>query len=312
MPPEISVIIPTYNRAKLLASRSVPSVLAQSYKDFECIIVDDHSSDNTREVMEKLKKKDSRIRCFYLPENRRTAAAINYGIKQSRGKYIVILDHDNAFLPDFLKKTVGKIKELASDFGAVGCGARIVYSNGTEITYMPKVKQSIYTSLTDGWLFRKEIFSKGGLFLDERISSEVDSDLGIRFFEKYKVEVINEVLMLRYVRADIFEKDGLSAISGIRLEEQRLFLSKHYRTIEGFNDNKESAFLYRRAGRIFLMGDCKKEGISFLYKALKKQPSLRNSLHLLLAILGTGVYKKFFYFERLFANTVHSIKSRFL
>src|SRR4030042_1857426 len=83
--PEISVIIPTYNRAGVLG-RSIKSVLTQTYRDFELLVVDDGSTDNTDELLKSFN--DPRIRFFKHETNRGFSAALNTGIKSSRGEYV--------------------------------------------------------------------------------------------------------------------------------------------------------------------------------------------------------------------------------
>ena len=97
--PKVSVIIPTYNRASLLP-RAVNSVLAQTYSDYEIIVVDDCSPDNTQDVIAAFS--DPRIRSFRHVTNRRQSAAINTGIANARGEYIAFLDDDDEFTPTSL------------------------------------------------------------------------------------------------------------------------------------------------------------------------------------------------------------------
>lgn len=97
MNPLVSVIIPTHNRAKYL-QRAVNSVLSQTFKDFEIIIVDDASSDNTKEILEELKRQGLRIKSFRLDQNRGAQVARNKGIKASCAKWIAFLDSDDEWL----------------------------------------------------------------------------------------------------------------------------------------------------------------------------------------------------------------------
>lgn len=83
----VSVIIPTYNRAGTLIC-SVLSVTGQSYSDWELIIVDDGSTDNTKELLEPLLRQDVRLRYIGYPENKGQAAARNTGIQAAQGAYI--------------------------------------------------------------------------------------------------------------------------------------------------------------------------------------------------------------------------------
>ena len=99
--PEISVVIVTYNRANLL-HRAIESILGQTFQDFEIIVVDNASQDDTPMILSKLQQVDSRIRVFRMCQNVGPGAARNYGVQEARGKYIAILDDDDVAVPDRL------------------------------------------------------------------------------------------------------------------------------------------------------------------------------------------------------------------
>jgi len=100
MNPFFSVILPSFNRAHLLP-RALESLEQQTFLDFEAIIIDDGSRDNTREVAEEFINRDKRIHYHYTP-NRGLAGARNLGIEKSRGEYITFLDSDDEYLPEHL------------------------------------------------------------------------------------------------------------------------------------------------------------------------------------------------------------------
>ncbi len=102
--PKTSVVIPTYNRAKLLP-HSIESVLSQTFQDFELIIVDDGSIDKTEKVVKKFQKKDKRI-FYYFQENKGPATTRNVGIKKAKGEYIAFLDSDDMWLSKKLEKQI--------------------------------------------------------------------------------------------------------------------------------------------------------------------------------------------------------------
>lgn len=99
--PFFSIIIPSYNRAKMIED-TVSSIQKQSFTDWECILVDDGSEDNTKDVVEKISKQDSRIKYVY-QVNKERSAARNNGINHSTGQYICFLDSDDSFLEDHLQ-----------------------------------------------------------------------------------------------------------------------------------------------------------------------------------------------------------------
>lgn len=103
--PTVSVVIPTYNRAKYV-TETIDSVLSQSYTDYEIIVVDDGSTDNTREALAPYM---DRIRYIH-QQNSGVSAARNRGIKAARGKWIAFLDSDDIWLPE---KLAVQIKDIS-------------------------------------------------------------------------------------------------------------------------------------------------------------------------------------------------------
>jgi len=112
MNPLVSIIIPTYNRAHLIGE-TLDSVLAQTYQNWECIIVDDGSSDNTDEVVGAYVKKDSRFKYYHRPDEHLIGAngARNYGIIKSQGDFLNFLDSDDYLHPFTLEDKLKFSKE---------------------------------------------------------------------------------------------------------------------------------------------------------------------------------------------------------
>ena len=124
--PLVSVIIPTRNRARFLAG-AVKSVLEQSYNDFEIIVVDDCSSDDTTALMESFR--GSGIRYFRHDRRLGGASARNTGIHQSTGEYIAFLDDDDEWYPEKLGRQMSTILASPPDVGGVYTGYFIVDRN---------------------------------------------------------------------------------------------------------------------------------------------------------------------------------------
>lgn len=115
--PLVSIIIPTYNRAHLIGE-TLDSVLAQTYQNWECIVVDDGSTDNTDEVMAGYIAKDSRFRYYHRPADRLRGgnAARNYGFEVSKGEYVNWFDSDDLMMVDKLEIKVKTILDYNVDF----------------------------------------------------------------------------------------------------------------------------------------------------------------------------------------------------
>jgi len=128
-PHTFSIIVPAYNRAKLLPV-CIDSIIKQTYTNWECIIVDDFSSDDTREAVGRINASDKRIR--YVPNSRKKGAqgARNTGILEAKGNWIAFNDSDDEWLPDKLARQYEIIREKGFNPFLVIHGNCIVYDHG--------------------------------------------------------------------------------------------------------------------------------------------------------------------------------------
>ena len=144
-----SIIIPTYNRSKLLID-TVNSVLTQNYPHFEVIIVDDGSTDNTKEVVHNKYADESRVRYFY-KQNEERGAARNFGVKQTKGDYALFFDSDD-FMHDNHLET---LNECITSLGKVN-----LLATKHDWEHNKKRKPSTIQSIKEGW-HGKELFIDG-------------------------------------------------------------------------------------------------------------------------------------------------------
>ena len=114
--PKVSVVIPTHNRAGFLQA-AIQSVLNQTFQDFEIIVVDDASEDQTTEIVRSFS--DPRIRYMRHESNKGQGASRNDGIRQASGEYIALLDDDDEWLPEKLAKQVALLDSSPSQVGMI-------------------------------------------------------------------------------------------------------------------------------------------------------------------------------------------------
>ncbi|MGA1871247.1 MAG: glycosyltransferase family 2 protein [bacterium] len=204
----VSVIIPTYNRAKLL-DEAIKSVLEQTYKNFEIIVVDDCSTDNTEEIVKKIK--DTRIRYIRHEENHGGSAARNTGIKAAKGDYIAFHDSDDLWLPQKLEKQVD-ILINHKDIALVYTNIIYIDNNGKylKVGFEPTKFVSGYAfkeclladtpCLLATWLIRKSCFDTLGYF-DEDFQMAQGREMELKIARIYKIYGIKEPLYLNRIHA---------------------------------------------------------------------------------------------------------------
>ncbi len=198
--PEISVIIPTYNRAKVL-STCIDAILAQDYTNFELIIVDDGSSDNTLELLQKYQYQLHIIS----QENRGVSSARNAGIAKARGKYLAFCDSDDIWMPKKLS--------IQHQFFQNHPEALVCYTNEIWIRHGRRVNPCRHHAKISGWIFEPSLelclvspssvmmhhsfFELVGTF-DEDLPACEDYDLWLRAAHVMQFYCIPEPLIIKY------------------------------------------------------------------------------------------------------------------
>jgi glycosyltransferase involved in cell wall biosynthesis len=202
--PVVSVIIPSYNREHLII-KAINSILNQTYKDFEILVIDDASTDNTKQVIEDLRKEN--IRYFRLEKNGGQCIARNYGVKMAKGQYIAFLDSDDEWLPNKLNLQIECFKN-GSD--RLGCVYAFAYQNDvikgiTTLASKNFHRGNIYNRFLEGFcpptpsifMVKKEAYQKVGGF-DENLITFVDFDLWMRISQYYDFDFVEEPLIIKY------------------------------------------------------------------------------------------------------------------
>lgn len=194
----MTVVIPTYNRASIFPS-AVESVLFQDYLDFEILVIDDGSTDETREVVRPYL---GRVKYLY-QENKGVSAARNWGIRMAKGEYIAFLDSDDLWEKE---KLGAQVRFMEGRELMVSQTEEIWIRNGRRVN--PGKRHKKYS----GWIFdkalnlclispssmmvRREVFEEKGYF-DESLPACEDYDLGLRLARDYEIGLIGKPLIIK-------------------------------------------------------------------------------------------------------------------
>lgn len=197
--PRVSVIIATYNRAKFLQS-AIMSVLNQTFRDFEIVVVDDASKDHTADVVRGIN--DKRIRYIRHPVNQREAGAKNTGLLSSSGEYIAFLDDDDEWLPEKLRLQIELLENSPAKIGGVYSGYMLIdRASGNIIDIeIPYKRGDLYQELLRenclnvSMLLRRKCFEQAGLF-DVSVPFSTDYDMWIRISRHFQFEYIKVPLL---------------------------------------------------------------------------------------------------------------------
>ena len=242
-PPKVSVVIPAYNRAYVVG-RAIRSVVAQTFREWELIVVDDGSADDTERVVEAFP--DPRIRYIRHDRNRGPSAALNTGIRAARGVWVSFLDSDDEWLPGKLASEVALFESAGKRIGLVYTGKMLVDGQGRVLKVRtPRAEGRVYEKLLE-WDFigscsrvgvRKNILEAVGGF-DETLKISLDWDLWLRVAKLTEVGCVRDCLVKRHLGPDQ-QSGSLRAIcdmkSGIvekyRREMPPRVLGKHLGTL---------------------------------------------------------------------------------
>ncbi|MEJ5378239.1 MAG: glycosyltransferase [bacterium] len=291
--PKVSVVIAAFNRAGTL-SRSLKSVLDQTEADFEIIVVDDGSTDNTLALIPKLK--DSRIRWETHGFNRGAAAARNTGVRAAKGKWIAFLDSDDEWLPGKLEAQLRLLSEQDHKIGV--CTGYYLKEEGqpTCKRLTPPRPFSWHKHLLLGCdlgpgttlMVAREAFEQVG-FLDEGFRRLEDWEWLLRFVKRFRLETVPEPLAIvhrqRHARAQVVEEATWKLVSLYENEARRygLVFERRFRARRWLH----LAWLYSLEGNI-------PKGSKYFIKAILDDPAPPPGMILLVldAFLGTKMAPK--------------------
>ena len=300
--PRVSVIIPTYNRAHFIVD-AIESVLAQTFKNKEIVIVDDGSTDNTKEILSGLQ---DRVRYIY-QENSGPTCARNRGILASNAEYIAFLDSDDIWLPEKLEVQIARFK-LKRELGLVYSDAYRFFSDKT--TMEPETEFSRLKPHS-GWTFehlfrdnfvhtstvvvRKRCLEKVGVF-DEggNFVPAEDYDLWLRIAARYQIDYINKPLIkYRDHSANISGKNMLDELPQVIAVLEKI-LSWDPRLAESLGDfkNKRLSELHYWVGRSYFSSYELLMSRSHFFSAIHYSPyQVRPYICLFLSLLGVKTVK---------------------
>jgi len=291
--PKVSVIIPTYNRAKLL-KRAIQSVLNQTYQDYEIIIVDDGSTDNTQDLVNNIN--DRRLRYIRHDVNRGEAAARNTGIKAAKGEYVAFQDSDDESSPERFEKQIKVFQKESLKLMVVYTSMYRINSDGVRTRFRtPRIMPQdgiIYRKALDYHmigvgigtsLVRRICFEEVGLF-DEHLPYYVDLEFFIRVAKHFYFYHIDEPLL------NYYEAPGsLGADPRASIETRKVILEKYFADIK--KSRKILARHYFGIGRLLCAREDARQGRNYIVKAILAYPlNAKYILAALLSLLGQRSY----------------------
>ena len=254
--PLISIIIPVFNREKLIV-RTLESVQNQTYTNWECIIVDDGSSDNTLNVIASFIDRDKRFKIISHHHVGNANILRNIGINKANGEYIAMLDSDDEFMANHLSRRLSKIKEWGCD----GIYGSFLFNDGDVILERfsrdNKKNESMIDYLLTGGICQtsSHFYTKSSIdsvLWDEELRRHQDYDLSIRFSAKYKFKsdilptvkvnwIKNEKRNIDFYSMFLFYEKYKQSISP-NVKINYLF-SKYYLAVEYNNKSYKKKFL---------------------------------------------------------------------
>lgn len=291
MPVQVSVILPTYNRSHSLVA-ACTSVLTQSFKDLELIVVDDGSVEDVGSLVRSIP--DERVKFIKREKNGGAAAARNTGLAEAKGEYIAFQDSDDLWLPNKLERQVKLLSKQPQSVGAV-TGGKILYGRDDnygygsgKVAYAPpqagrlrldedqlvKILTENRLSLQNA-LFRKDCYPDRQWF-DPRAKANEDWDFAIRLLQRTKIFEDAEPVVLGFISADSISSNFRRGIIG------RLRIMKKNKEVLAAHKKQLSLMLWE-IGRVLREAGKPKLARPFILSSIVNYP--QHAVPLLLAIL---------------------------
>lgn len=219
----ISIVVPLYNKERFILN-TIESILAQTNSDWECVVVDDGSTDRSAEIVQSVK--DHRIH-YIKKKNGGVSSARNYGVEYSNGEYVLYLDADDIILPDCIEH-FNNVMSLFENYDIYTANFYIE-RDGHKRLFVEKTNEG---EVQDGMelLFKHKMYMRPGAYVikrdkakeipfDETLSRYEDMEIQLRYIKSCKIYVFRNALMVyQYddnglsLKVDKYQKDFLSKL----------------------------------------------------------------------------------------------------
>ena len=245
MNPIVSIVLPCYNGAGFLA-RSIDSVIAQTFTDWELIIVNDCSKDNSLEIMQQYVEKDSRIRIINNEHNLKLPGALNRGFQEAKGKYLTWTSHDNRMAPTMLEEFVNSL-DANPDKGLVtACYAAFSLKTGEQLYEVhhpdPQLHLPLFNCVCYAFMYRREVLETVGDY-DTSLFLVEDYDYWVRIWQKYPVGKIYKVLYYTGVGDDTLTLSRKKEIAEKLVEMRLRYFSAFDKALSGHSDLQRKLYI---------------------------------------------------------------------
>lgn len=258
--PRISVIIPCYNGEKFIGD-AIESVIRQTYQHWELFIVDDGSTDNSKEIVQRYLT-DRRIKLIEHKCNKGISKTRNTGIKLSGGDYIALLDQDDVWFPNKLKMQIDCFKESQENVGIVCTG--MIFTDeklkpqrnlrGFKDDDHRELIKKAYLQPTNSasiMMIKENCFSQLGLF-DENLHGWDDFEMWMRIATQYKIKYIKEPMVKKRMHPRNTQK-----LLKVRKEKKKVFeqILQLHPFLRDYVKTKEAISLYGEASELLERGE---------------------------------------------------------
>jgi glycosyltransferase involved in cell wall biosynthesis len=270
-------------------------VLAQSFTDFEVLVADDASTDDTGEMLRRIG--DPRIRHLRHEKNKGVSAARNTALAHASGEFIAFLDDDDEWLPEKLNVQVDLLGKASASVGLVYGGFYNLNgsTNQVEIVVMPSQRGRLFEALlrrgsfshASAILARAECFERVGLF-DVSIRYGEDFDMWLRIAKEYEIDFVPMPVARRYMHPDGLTQNYAAIISGSEM------LLKKYNDFFREHSSVLNERLYQLGTYYCFAGDTRRGRQAFVGAIASRPLALKSYAGLLLSLMGSRVFRSYY------------------
>lgn len=300
MSPTVSIVLPCYNGAGHLA-QSIESVIAQTFPDWELIIVNDCSKDNSLEIMQRYAEKDSRIKVVNNDVNLKLPASLNRGFSFAKGKYLTWTSHDNRMGETMLEEFIHYLDEHP-EIGLVTANyAAFSLSTGQQLYEVsmddPQGRLPHHNTVCYAFMYRREVLETVGGY-DETLFLIEDYEYWVRIWLKYRIGKVDKVLYYTGVGNETLTMSRKKEIARKLLEVRMMYF-------DDFDNALKPTPILRRDFFISIANELKGvKWLGFVAKCSAKQPA-KFGLYYIFWYAPKRFFKHFGFYKKIRSKLKH-------